>query len=81
MSWASGSEIFSEIIDVLIDADVDKSARQEIYQRLIEVFEDQDCDTLDECVGKDKAFDIIWQQHASEQHQEDLSDYDDDAGC
>jgi hypothetical protein len=35
----------------------DDDARRRIYKPLIRAFEDDDCDTLYECKGKDPAFD------------------------
>lgn len=57
MGWASGSVLASEMIDVIKREVKDKKVRRKIYDMLIGVFEDQDCDTLDECRGTDKAFD------------------------
>ena len=56
MSWKGGSVIFSEVIDALIDNGVPDEARYNIYLDLIKVFEDEDCDTLDECMDEDKEF-------------------------
>lgn len=62
MSWASGSYLFSEIIESLIRNRVDPSIRAEIYTDLIDAFENADCDTLYECVGDDFVFDRIMKQ-------------------
>ncbi|MDR3503035.1 MAG: hypothetical protein P4L79_10695 [Legionella sp.] len=56
MSWSSGSNLFSEIIDTLIDNGVPDESRYNIYLDLIRVFEDEDCDTLDECKEDDPQF-------------------------
>lgn len=57
MGWSSGSSIFSEIIDCLLETDIDDDSRESIYNKLIEVFVDYDCDTLYECMKKDPVFD------------------------
>jgi hypothetical protein len=57
MSWKSGSDIFEQIIEALLDADVSKNQRIEIYQHLIETFIDHDCDTLYQLKGMDECFD------------------------
>lgn len=71
MGWSSGSSLFSGIIDVLKKT-VDDDSRHQIYEELIELFEDQDCDTLSECLGEDEIFDEVWY----EMYPED--DFDDD---
>lgn len=57
MSFSTGSMIFDGIIDTLQSHVSDFETRVAIYRDLIEVFKDFDCDNLDECVGRDKAFD------------------------
>lgn len=60
MGWGSGSRLFSEIIEATVDVGIDKVTRKELYEKYMESFEDADCDTLDECVGIDDAFDEVW---------------------
>ena len=57
MGWASGSSLMDEIIDAAVEVGIDDVTRKEFYEKIIEAFEDQDCDTLQECEGKDTAFD------------------------
>lgn len=71
MGWASGSRLFSEIIEATVDAGIDKVTRKELYEKYMEAFEDFDCDTLDECVGIDEAFDEIWKS----KHPDDETDW------
>jgi hypothetical protein len=66
MSWTTGSKLFLEMIDAFEDADIDTDTRKLLYESLIPLFESYDCDTLDECLGKDKAFDVIYKQLTSE---------------
>lgn len=63
MSWKAGSKLFDGIIETLNNCDVEDDTRKLIYEELITLFEDQDCDTLDECVGEDKVFDLVWKEH------------------
>lgn len=56
MSWKSGSGIASELVDTVEDLVANFNTRKEIYKRLIEVFEDHDCDTLYELVDDSAAF-------------------------
>lgn len=45
----------SEIIQSL--QDISPFQRLRVYRRLIKCFENNDCDTLDECLGVDQVFD------------------------
>jgi hypothetical protein len=86
MGWGSGSGLMSSIIDAIQEEEIDDTVRQTIYQILIESFEDYDCDTLDECVGTDPAFDKAYYQiHPQEDNDDDddcyfEQEYNDD-GC
>ena len=57
MGWAKGSGLFEKLIEVLFDKVDDPDTREEIYVEMITAFEDMDCDTLQECMGEDEAFD------------------------
>ena len=83
MGWASGSSLFSDIIDAINDSEIDDETRQQLYQRLIPIFEDEDCDTLGECLGQDKAFDSVYKQLYPDDNDEDGLDFLDDPeeGC
>lgn len=56
MGWATGSEIMSEIIDDTKSAIRDKKKRKAYYKHLIHVFQQYDCDTLDDCRDDDPLF-------------------------
>lgn len=58
MGWSGGSRLFSNIIDVLQREISDSEKRQAIYWDLIQEFENEDWDTLDECMGEDPAYDL-----------------------
>lgn len=62
MSWALGSELFSEIIEIIKETIDDDSIREELYYKLIGCFENRDCDTLDECLNEDDAFDSAYNE-------------------
>jgi len=57
MGWASGSGLFSRVIEVIQENVEDHDDRVAIYEELIEAFSDSDWDTQDECLGEDKAYD------------------------
>lgn len=81
MSWKSGSRLFSEVIDALIDNGVPNEARYNIYLDLIKVFEDEDCDTLYECLEEDEQFKKAWVEingPLDEEEDDYLGDYEDD---
>lgn len=58
MGWASGSSLMSDVIASVKKEVRDKDARTRLYIGLIEAFEEHDCDTLEECLGEDDAFDV-----------------------
>lgn len=60
MGWASGSSLFTGIIHIIKPAIPDEKKRQKVYVKLIDLFGDADCDTLDECLDHDPAFDVAF---------------------
>ena len=60
MGWASGSELATNLIKVIKSNVKDEKARLVIYFHLINQFENHDCDTMCECIGIDKAYDIVY---------------------
>lgn len=77
MGWNGGSLIFSHVIESLKDR-VDAETREEIYYDLIEVFENADADSLQECMGEDKAFDRVYKELNPSYFEEDENYSDDD---
>lgn len=57
MGWASGSTIFLGIIESAKKAIPDFATRKQFYTELIDLFEDADWDTQNECMGQDDAYD------------------------
>ena len=57
MGWANGSEVAYKMIKVVQENVKDETVREVIYDTLIEVLEQMDCDTLSECIGIDPAYD------------------------
>ena len=76
MGWASGSGLMSEVISAIKEAGVDFEKRVEIYTDLIGIFESHDCDTMDECMGEDKAFDKAMRESYPEYFEEEDVDLD-----
>lgn len=75
MSWSSGSRIFAEIIETLKESVPDYETRVEVYNKLIEVFESNNCDTLYECLEEDRAFDdAYFELHPDEDEVDDSWD-------
>jgi hypothetical protein len=71
MSWSSGSRLFSEVISAIKENVEDEGTREIIYLALIPVFEAEDCDTLDECLGEDYPFDLAYAASYPEQEDDD----------
>lgn len=84
MGWNGGSELMDEIIDAHVDASLDYNTKYEIYLRIIRAFMNMDADTLDECLGRDVAYDRALREiyedagFGDELPAEDYSDYTDD---
>lgn len=57
MGWASGSELARKLITALVATISEPGERYCFYLNMIDAFEDQDCDTLFECMGNDPQFD------------------------
>jgi hypothetical protein len=53
MAWSRGADLFSEIAEMIFDKVGDEDDRKAIYDEMIELFEDFDCDNLHECAGID----------------------------
>lgn len=66
MGWASGSSMLSEIIEVINENVESEESRLQIYRRLIDIFEDRDCDTICECVDEDETFDKVLRERDPE---------------
>jgi hypothetical protein len=72
MSWGKGSELFSDVVEIIAENVVDDNVRKLIYMRLIESFQNYDCDTLDECTDIDPVLDILLEEmFESEEDEED----------
>jgi len=53
MAWSRGADLFSEIAEMIFEKVGDEDDRKAIYDEMIELFEDFDCDNLHECAGID----------------------------
>lgn len=60
MGWASGSGVLTRVIDVIENNVKDDDTKYYIYVGLINVFQEYDCDTLDECLDISDAFDTAF---------------------
>lgn len=65
MGWSSGSALMSEVIASMQEANIHEFQRVMAYKGIIDAFRDADCDTLDECVGEDPAFDEAFESRDS----------------
>jgi hypothetical protein len=65
MGWASGSCLMGELIDAFTESIKDAPDDQviEFWKRAIVVFESEDWDTQNECVGKNPLWDEAYFQH------------------
>ncbi|KKM96394.1 hypothetical protein LCGC14_1178640 [marine sediment metagenome] len=63
MGWARGSELVGRVARVLVGVVETPECRREIYEELVQVALDFDCDTLDECRGIDTELDAAIDEH------------------
>ena len=59
MGWSSGSSLFAEIAEILVEHVPDDAEREAVYEELIDAFEARDCDNLHECIGIDPILDDL----------------------
>lgn len=76
-----GFRFILDIIDAVVECEIDDETRKMLYEKLIPIFEDEDCDTLDECVGKDYMFDSVFHTLYPPDTDDDPLDFDDVDGC
>jgi hypothetical protein len=60
MGWSSGTEIMDALIEIVKEQVSDVAARTTIYSHMITAFQNSDWDNEEECLGKDKAYDIAF---------------------
>lgn len=79
MGWGSGSRLMDELIELLETVVTNESEKKELFKGMITAFEDFDCDTLNECVGRSTAFDEAYSAiHPIDEDEDDWYDEDDD---
>lgn len=81
MAWSRGSEFAERIIDIMeaLHDGFYEGGLEEAYGGLIEAFEDFDCDTLYEVLGRSDAFDTAYVAKYPDEYDEVLdTDTDDD---
>jgi len=71
MSWGRGSELFSDVAEIIAENVVDDNIRKLVYMRLIEAFQNYDCDTLDECTDIDPVLDKLLEALVEEDEEDD----------
>ena len=56
MAWKAGSDLMNDIISASKDYIRDENVRFCFYQRVIIAMQNMDCNTLENCIKKDKTF-------------------------
>ena len=64
MGWSGGSRVMDGIIEALNCDNVGLHPLQRswLYMEIIPILEDEDWDTIDECMGTDAVFDQVVQE-------------------
>jgi hypothetical protein len=60
MGWSSGSFLMGQIIKSCNEVEIEDDKRYKLYKKIIEDFKNEDCDTLCECKGIDRMFDLAY---------------------
>jgi hypothetical protein len=76
MGWSRGSGLFSELIWIMMKTVPEDKVRREIYEHMLDAFEENDWDTQDECVGPDQVFDELFEERYPP--EEEFLDEDED---
>ena len=77
MGWSSGSSLFSDAAEIIAENVVDDNVRKLIYMRLIEAFQNYDCDTLDECTDIDPVLDTLLEALVEENEDDEGDEWPD----
>jgi len=83
MGWSTGSRIMGDIIEALMETVSDDQYRAEVYSTLIDIFENYDCDNLNECLEIDEVFDEVYLEKYPEEdlvEEEVQEEWDDQTG-
>ncbi len=59
MAWSTGASIFAEVAETIFRYVPDEDDRKMIYKELVELFQDYDCDNLNECANIDFILDEV----------------------
>jgi hypothetical protein len=70
VGWGSGSQLLGEVVELIDPYIYGDVAKARVYAKLIDLFEDHDCDTIDEARGVSESFDKAIDTWA-EQFQDD----------
>lgn len=77
MAWEDGSELLSQLIEVIKDGIADAEIRSDLYEAIMETLQEHDYNAFGECRGIDKAFDAAWEEIYGD-WDDDHEDADDD---
>lgn len=62
MGWAGGSELAEVLIRNIKKNVKDSAVKKTLYKTIIVEFENQDCDTMCECLGIDPIYDSLFNE-------------------
>jgi hypothetical protein len=57
MGWSRGSDIMSDLISIIRNLEIHHTEAVDVYGQMIDILEHADCDTLEDCLGEDEAYD------------------------
>lgn len=62
MGWSNGSNLMSQVIDIIQSHTQPSKYTKNMYMCLIDAFEDFDADCLHECLGENEYFDKAYKE-------------------
>lgn len=76
MTWNHGGVVLAELIDVVQNTVKDDHVRAQIYDKMLEVFTDAECDNIGDCLGLDSIFDQCYLDYFPSDGIDDFYDED-----
>lgn len=77
MGWNGASHVMSQIIETTEELVANYQTRVELYKNYIEILENEDADTLEECLGESDAYDEAF-KHIHPNSELEYQDYEED---
>jgi len=82
MGWSSGVTLFSSLVEIIKETVMDRDERQDLYDKMIDCFEEADCDNLSDLLpcNDEELREILRERYPSDdaEWEDDEIEWDDD---